>query len=346
MIRFSLATENDDAELRALLRDNAMPSWVDISMQREPSFFAGSNGMTDDYAVIARNGEKAVGMYSCSLQQLYINGRPSRIGYLGGLRAAVSHRGRIRALRDGYRSIAGLLPAGDQPFHFTSIASDNRQARRLLEAGLAGMPIYRPCNELVTCVLPVARGKRSNLWRRAIEADIPGLLEFHRREADGFQFAPQLTKEWIRHIGLENFWLCGDGEIMACAAIWDRSASRQLVARSYRQPLPLLLPLYNLYAALARRVALPAPGRALSHSFLAFAAFSADASGHIGNLMRDLLNRCATKTAIISLHASHPLLAALEQLKPLTYRTLIYTVAYDGAPSLDGRPAQPEAALL
>ena len=36
MTTYALATPADDAVLRALLRDNAMPAWVTMTLQREP----------------------------------------------------------------------------------------------------------------------------------------------------------------------------------------------------------------------------------------------------------------------------------------------------------------------
>ena len=74
MIRYELATESDDKVLRDLLKNNGMTSWVDITMEREPSYFAGVNRVTRDFAVVARDGKQTVGMYSCSLQSVYLNG--------------------------------------------------------------------------------------------------------------------------------------------------------------------------------------------------------------------------------------------------------------------------------
>ena len=347
MIRYERAQECDDAVLRALLRDNGMPSWVEIALQREPSFFAGMNRITDDFAVIARDGSRAIGMYTCSLQRLHINGRPCSLGYLGGLRLIPSYRNRLSILRDGYSSIARLTPASAHPFWFTSIASDNMQARKLLEAGLAGMPRYDLLNELVTLALPVSRGRRLGLWRSATKADILGLIDFYNRHATEFQCAPELSESWIRHLGIEHFLIYGQDDIEACLTIWDQTAYKQVVARSYRLLLRIARPLYNGLATLSRRVRLPASGRPFSQCYLAFAAFADRAAPRATELIRDALSYCSSEAAIIALHDRHPLLGRLEKdFKPLSYRTRLYTVCYDERPSLDGRMAQPEAALL
>ena len=53
------ATKADDAELRALLHDNDMDSWVNLCFEREPSFFDGESLMGESTAVIALDESKA-----------------------------------------------------------------------------------------------------------------------------------------------------------------------------------------------------------------------------------------------------------------------------------------------
>jgi len=346
MIRYELATESDDKVLRELLKNNSMSSWVDISIEREPSYFAGLNRCTRDFAVIAQDGEQTVGMYNCSFQSVYFNGIACTQGYLGGLRVNLPYRNKIKVLQDGYASIQQLLPAGDHPFWFTSVATENTKARRLLERGLPRMPRYNMSGEVVTLVLPVVQGRPLNLWRSAAESDIPEILDFYNREASKFQYAAVLSESVIHHIGLGNFLIYGEHNIQACLAIWDQSNFKQIVARAYRPLLHLVRPLYNLYATLTRRVRLPATGQPLSQSFLAFAAFSEQSMIHAVDLIRDVLHQCSTKTAVIGLHDQHPLLVDLNRLKPMIYRTCLYTVTFDNQPLLDGRHAQPEVALL
>jgi len=86
MTTFRLATEADDDLLRSILRDNAMPTWVDMAIAREPSFFAGKNLFGEDWAVVAEEKGDVIGIYTASVLPLHIDGRPERLGYLGGLR--------------------------------------------------------------------------------------------------------------------------------------------------------------------------------------------------------------------------------------------------------------------
>ena len=84
----------------------------------------------------------------------FVNGEPRRLGYLTQLRVDRAIRGRPRLLAAGYALLAGLRAPGEEPFDITSIVADNRVARRLLNAGLPGLPRYRELAPFVTLVLP------------------------------------------------------------------------------------------------------------------------------------------------------------------------------------------------
>jgi hypothetical protein len=348
MTGFRLATEADDALIRAMLRENGMPTWVEMAIEREPSAFAGRDVFGRDWTVIAEEDDQVVGMYTAAVMPVHVDGRAQQLGYLGGLRVNPGYRNRIRYLRDGYASIRPLAPvAGTLPWWFTVVASENVAARRLLEAGIRGLPAYHPLGEIVTLGLPTARGQRNDLWREAGEPDLQRLLEFHATHAAAFQGSPALDATSVRGIGLQRFMVHERaGALRGVAALWDQRAFKQIVARRYRRPIGALVPAWNAYAKLFRRIPLPREGRALEQTFIAFLALADDALAQGRALLQGLLARCATPVASLGLHAAHPLLVATEALKPMRYPARVYAVSFDGPPSVGRRPAQPEVALL
>jgi len=319
---FRVATAADDAIVRAMLRETAMPSWVDMAIEREPSFF-GSN----DWAVIAEDDGDVVGIYTASVLPAHVDGQPSQLGYLGGLRVQSRHRRRIRYLREGYASIRALAPAA-VPWWFTTIGSENVVARRLLEAGVRGLPAYHFRGEYETFALPTARRRRRGIWRRGVDVTL------HNEIASRFQCSPVLSDDIVQGVG--NFFVCDGG----VAALWDQRAFKQIVARRYRHP--ALIPAYNAYARLFRRVPLPREGGALEQTFIAFFAMESPTFAAI----EDLLSHCETPVATIGMHAENPLREIVQRFKPMSTRSRVYGVSFDGTIPPNGRPAQPEAALL
>ena len=319
MTTFRIATPDDDATVRALLRETAMPSWADMAIDRAPSSY--------DWAVIAEEDDDVVGVYIASVLDAHVDGHPQRLGYLGGLRVKAQHRRRIRHLRDGYASVPALAREA-VPWWFTTIGAENVVARRLLEAGVRGLPEYHFRGEYVTYALPTSRGRRRGIWRRGAD------VALHNRLAAQFQCSPVLSDDLVRRAG--NFFVCDGG----VAALWDQRAFKRIVAARYRTP--SLIPLYNAYAKLFRRVPLPREGGALNHTFIAFFAMQTPTVEGI----EDLLWHCTTPVATIGMHAENPLRDIVQRFKPMSARSRVYAVAFDGSVPPNGRPAQPEAALL
>ncbi len=347
MTTYTLATEQDDPLLRELLRENAMPSWVSMTMEREPSYFAGMNRFGLDWVVLARQDDRPVGMYACSEQPVHLNGLATELGYLGGLRIPASQRHRVRLFREGCASIRSFSRPRNPELWYTSIASGNRVARRFLEANLRGMPHYWPVNELVTLALPAARAQSRLLWRAARPEEMQALCALHNTSAARFQFSPVLTPQLCSATGADFHVVEQRGALVACMALWNQQSYKQIVARAYRAPLARLVPFYNLYARWSRKVELPRPGQALEQTCLAFLAVSPQLEQGICALIQDALKHCTTPVLTLGLHDQHPWLDKLTRtFRPLSYRTRIYAVNFDGPIALDGRAAQPEAAVL
>ncbi len=348
MTTFRVATDADDALLRSILRDNGMPTWVEMAIEREPSFFAAADLFGRDWAVIAEEAGEVIGMYTAAVVPVHVDGQPEQIGYLGGLRVKPAYRRRIRHLREGYDSIRPLAPsAGTRPWWFTVVAAENENARRLLEAGVRGLPAYQAQGDYVTFALPVSRGRRRRLWRAAGVNDVAAIVDFYNASAARFQYSPVLDADLIDRIGIDHFYMYErDGELEGVAALWDQRDFKQIVARRYRQPLRALRPAYNTWARLLRRIPLPNEGGALDQTFIAFLALSDPALADARGLMEDLLSHCQTSAASVGLCAAHPLIPVVERLKPISYPARVYAVSIEETAPPNGRPAQPEAALL
>jgi hypothetical protein len=316
---FRVATPADDATVRAMLRETAMPSWVDMAIEREPSSY--------DWAVIAEENEDVIGVYMASVIPAHVDGLPTRLGYLGGLRVRAEHRRRIRYLREGYASVPALARE-TVPWWFTTIGAENVVARRLLEAGVRGLPEYHFRGEYETFALPTSRGRRRGIWRRGVD------VALHNALASRFQCSPVLTDDVVERAG--NFFVCDGG----VAALWDQRTFKRIVARRYRHP--ALIPAYNAWAKLARRVPLPPEGGALDQTFIAFFAMESPTVAAI----EDLLSYCETPVATIGMHAENPLREIVQRFKPMSTRSRVYGVTFDGTIPPNGRPIQPEAALL
>jgi hypothetical protein len=340
-IVYRKALAGDDASLRQVLRDNAMDSWARMSFEREPCFFQGESLLGASTAVIAHEQDAphaTVGMYSCTFLSVHVNGEPRRCGYLGGLRVNRDYRHRLGILKNGFASIRSLLPdqAGCSMW-FTSVASENVRARRLLEARIPGMPVYRRIGDLATLALATSQGRSRGLLRRAERRDVAALAEFFNKQARAFQFSPELSESWLlalngtQGLHLGDFWLLGDGgEVRGCLALWDQRAFKQTVARGYRFPLNLLRLPYNLFARLALAWRCPRRAPACSrHTSLS--SLSTHAQRHRTGCPAEGLAKARqqnVQAGIVSLSMDNPLLDRVRaNMQSLVYCSCTETVA-------------------
>src|SRR5947209_4492815 len=157
------AVPEDDPELRRLLRDNPMQGEIRVSLEREPNAFLAAAVEGEPHrTIVARDlGTGGIaGMGSRSVWNAFVNGEPCRLGYLSQLRVDRAHRRRKRLLTAGYDLIRSFRRPDEMPFDLTSIVADNEVARRLLGAGLPGLPAYREIAEWTTLIVPTTSRPR------------------------------------------------------------------------------------------------------------------------------------------------------------------------------------------
>ena len=361
-VRYRFADAGDEACIEGLLRDNPMASWVAISTEHAPSYFASTELFGARRTMIARSvdDDSPVGMASYVIMPVYVDGREVCGGYLGELRVLPRYRNRLRVVRNGYRAIAALSRGvGNNPVWFTSIASENSAAKRLLEANLKDMPTYTPVGNMHTRALSVNKGKHRNTMRQATRADVGMLAEFHSQHACRHQYAPVVTEAWLasldgRHgLSLDDLWLLEKhGEVQASFAIWDQQALKQTVVRGYRFPLAQVRRVYNAYARLSGRVALPGIGERIPYAFIAFLAMQDDSelSAEVISSALALVKARQLPIAMLGTNADSSLAPLLDQIPQELYETTIYSVSWEdpASPALptDGRVVQPEIAIL
>jgi hypothetical protein len=363
-VDYHVATLQDDQDLRAMLRENTMSSWVGMSFEREPSYFGAKDLVDDEITVIAHEDTPSrapIGMYTCRVLPVHVNGQPERVSYFGGLRVTPKYRNRFHIVRNGFKSINKLISAkGTVPYRFTSVARENMIARRLLEARLPGMPVYSNVGELATLALSSTLGRKNkNLLRRATVSDIPALVEFVNNHNRGYQFSTFLTEAWFhqasrsRGIDISDFWVLVDShDICACIAVWDQRTFKQTVVRSYSTPLRFLRRGYNLWAAIANRVPLPAVGQTLDQAYLSFVTIDDAVLDDCIEIIREALG-CVrdngARVGVLGLSPDNPMYEHINAALPAhEYRTCIEIVSWPNEPEpiIDGRPPQPEVALL
>jgi hypothetical protein len=358
---FALATRADDADIRRLLRENPMPGRITLALEREPDYFSDARVPgTGKQTIVASEGGRAVCVGNCAVRERFVNGQPRRVGYLGGLRLDTRATGRFDILRRGYEFFRELQANQPADFYFTSIATDNVPARRFLESGLPGMPIYEFIGDYVTFLLPTGFGSLTGAGTKTGRPDFAELAGMLNEYGCEYQFAPlwsgnELSALQSLNLNVDDFqFITGGGRFIAAAALWDQRPFKQTVIRAYEPWLALARPALNFGAGILGQARLPAVGSTLSHAFLSHLALATGRPGPLVEIVRQLCSVAKGRgieflTAGFAAH--DPRLAVMRgKFRFREYASRIYAVRWAGlggsACELETRFLAPEAALL
>ena len=352
-VSFSLASREDDSEIRRLLREVSMGGSVEISMRQEPSYFVErDNSSGEQHTIVARTRGGIAAVGSCAVRRRYVNGVPEQVGYLRTLRLDATMAGRFDVLRQGYRYLYELQRERRLPYLFTSIASDNQRAIRFLEHGLPGMPAYRYLTDFVTLMIPVP-GKVQPVGKH--ENDPLEVIEhLNRRNRDR-----ALSPAWdcgelpgLTNLGLtpSDFVIIREGgSIAGCAALWDQRSYKQTVVHRYRFPLSCQRFVFNTLAPVAGTQRMPPVNQVIPSAYVSHMALEAR---HVRSAIGALFAIAASKGIkflILGFAAADPLLSAVRsRFFAHVYKSRFYQVDWPDLPGkrIDSTTIQPEVALL
>lgn len=360
----TLATPEDDAALREILRQTPLRGSVSVTLEREPSFFRGVVDSSHHEVVSIRNGDESIiAMGSRCERSAWLDGTMQTVAYLSDLRVAPAYRNSSgRILVEGFRFMRQLNACRPVASTYTAIFEDNTGARQVLIGGRAGLPQYIDHGRLHCPALLVRRHakppKPSRLqFRPATTEDWPAITSLLNARYPHRNFAPVHTAkdfiEGVRWPGLsaEAFILAYDDDhLTGCVALWDLRLFRQIRVTAYHGWLqrlhgPLSAAMRHLgWSSLARTDEL------LPAAFISFLAVT-DNNVCLANQLINYARYFASLRSIgflfTCMHERDPLLPSLKGWLAIPSYGRLYEVAFDGKACLSSRePPHVEAALL
>jgi len=366
-LRFELASEPDDADLRRLLRENPIPGSLSLSFEREPCYFNASvvEGPFHQ-TIVARElySGTVIAFGNRSVRPLYVNGQVQDIGYMSQLRVNPAYgKGMYlaRGLAGGFRKYHELHEDGRAPFYLMSVIEDNLPARRLLTSGLPEYPRAREYTRMFTYAVYPIRRKRdlpmpsSMQIIRGDETYAGAIVDCLHRNNAHKQFAPYWTPDSLFHSNFSptDFFLAIEGDyVLGCLACWNQSAFKQTVVRGYSGALRRWRKTLNFVSRFGFVPYLPEPNTPLRHSYACHLAIDHDERVVFEALLRKIYNYNLEQNYsyfMIGLAESNPLRDVVEAYRPLTYISQIYLVNWDDddlLAKIDGPIPGLEIALL
>jgi len=359
------ATPEDDAALRDLFHRTSMGSEIEVSFEREPSYFEALAIQGDQYEVGVirdRYTGSIIGSGTRVMRKGFLNGQTADTGYLGDLRIDPKYRNGTLAAR-----IYRLLQSREHwcDWYYTVIFEENTQALNTIATGRAGLPIYRDCGRML-CPGVELRGKLPQLsvpgviLRQAKRDDLPGIVDCLNRNLTRRQFSTvhqvehfQNGKRW-RGLDSEDFYIAErEGKIVGVIAAWDQSTFKQTRIVRYHGHWRWTAPLSRLLAPLRQAPGLPPPGDSLSYFYVCCVAVDEDDLDVFRVLLRELYNAHVGKKWLyfmIGLHERDPFASVLKEYARIPFVGRLFAVTLSEhsqqPPALDGRIPSIEVSTL
>ncbi len=362
--RFATATTADEPEIRALVGGLAMPGAVSVRFEREPDYFLGTTIQGDPCDVLIarhRSDDELAAVMVRAERRVFINGRPSRVAYIGQIRIAPRFQGRwlmpravleMSQLRDAALPCLGVI-ATDNPVALGTIAGRRppggprvAHVARLVSLAFilhSRLPGRRP-------PLPVERPDARRL-------DEVG--DFLLRAGPRRQFFPVIDREDLTDgctlRGLRAADLCivrRNGDIVGVLGAWDQSGFKQEVVAGYAPRLRLLRPAYDLVARVLGGRPLPRAGEVIHTAFGCLCCLADDDPDVLAALLLAARERAAWQGQaflMVGFDERDPLLRLVPRALHVTYRSDVFLGSFAGtdpARELDGRPCHVEIGTL
>jgi hypothetical protein len=370
-IEVGLATAADDDDMRRLLRELPSNGALQIAFQREPSVWEAAKIEGDRHCTVvarAKDNDRLVGMVSRSVRQVWLNGRPARLGYVSQFRVELGYRLRVRKIAQGWRHLTESHRADELAYDLASMFADNAAARRFMAKGFQGFPNFEELESLTTLVLSTRQWRAPQppagvIVAPADESRLEEIVDCLNRNGRRYQFAPVWTaadlndSQRCRGLRPGDFQVAiSGGRVVGCLAIWDQRGFRQLVLNGYSRALALVRPLVNLAAPILGTLRLPRAGEAFKYAFLSHVAVDDDDPQMLAALVgaaRATARRRGLEVLLLGLASRNPMLPYLRKtFRSRQITSVLYAARppqqrrFDPVEKPDGRIPHVEIAVL
>lgn len=348
------AGPEDDAGIRELVRQHALPGRVRLAFPREPDFSIGCAVTGDTYRiVVARAPEsgEVVGVACRSTRRVFLNGAEHRVGYLGQLRLDDRFKGRWLVAR-GFSLLAQIDRADPLPAYLMAIVDGNDEAAGVLvDRRRRSFPAFRAVAAYRTLALSTRRARSALPGGEEIMAGSPDQLgaiaRFLQTEGARRQFCSVWTADALSRLdrlGLrtEDLRIARRrGAIVGVVGLWDQSAYKQAVVHGYSGWLRALRPI------------LPRVGDPVRSAYASLVCLANDDPTLFARLLREIYILARARRfdyLLVGLDARDPLLGVARGYRHWSYASQLYLGSWRNGEALherlDDRPAYVDVATL
>lgn len=344
MKRFLFGSQMHDEACRAILRESSMGKNIELSFQREPSFFPAekiANNWSQLVVLQDDENEKVLGFGVRSGRSYWVNGKEVELGYISQLRLVNEFRNGLY-LAKGYRKFKELHEQnGEVPFYITTVLSDNQTARSSLESGRVGLPLYKPIDELSSYFFIAQKAEKNS---KEVTNQI-NTSEVFTKYNDTAQYESlstrydEHTRSWMSLVDHETIKL-QTGAFKALAILVDFSKVKQVIVNGYSSLYTVITKLARVSAPFLGINPPPKAGSYLKSFYLIAISISGDKDQGFQALLEHARNRAFEKNyhgVICGLGSQSSFKKHADRKCISNTKSILYAVAWDASviPKID-----------
>jgi hypothetical protein len=278
-----LATSADNAALLDLFGDVPMRGELVLATRREPDFFSLYRMQRAEPFVYVADGPRGLtGMCTALLRDGWLDGAPTKVGYLGDLRVRFDRSRAFARFFGEY--FDDLCQRTGCTRYYTSILASNQAALRALtrkRSERSRQPHYELLRPFTTVSVQLTFRPKDTTGLRVDSArpdDVPALVALldadHRRRPFGYRFDDGELEHRLAHwpgFTLDSTLVAKDGagRPLGVATVWNPQPVKRFQVRAYGGSMRWVKRGYDLAASVLRWPKLPDPGHEFRYAYLA-----------------------------------------------------------------------------
>lgn len=339
---FQLAEEHDGKGILSVIENTNFKGKVALLYTRRPDALKSLKSDSDHVDVIVckdKKEDKVIGFGACSVNELFINGNPTKTGYLFGLRGLPGYSKRYLLLHKGYRYLNELYQNKDIPIFITTILEENIYIQKMLGKKRKFMPDYNKIGAYnVYTLKPKKKKRHTPAFRRATKEDIPAIVDFLNERGKHYHFFPVLKKEdflngKFRNLNCDDFYILFSDdkkEILATGALWKQNEYKQYIVMRYGGIFKLIQPLSFIFKLLSYP-SLPKVGEALDFNTLSFWGVKGNDKDIFKCFIENISSYAGENSEMLTIGIAdgNPLNDVIGAYRHFKYRSVIYVVDWE-----------------
>lgn len=255
MVRFRIATKEDNLKLIQLTANTGMAGDIGLRIDRKPDFFSLLEMRGDTVVFIAEENDVVIGTICVSLQNVYVDGEIFPLWYVGDFKVEQQYRNKGIGLQL-CNNMADYVIAHNADLAFLNVSKGNTKPLTFFK-DRPNVPDFDNIG-IFNIYQVIGKRMKPRVHKYSIEEEVlnDDILQFFNRHYSRYQLGTVLTP--LKFTTARSFIMREKGKIIAAMSLIDTMPVKQNVVTSLSLKMKLLLRLTNIYCSIAGLSKMPA----------------------------------------------------------------------------------------